>query len=395
MTVKVTKPAINVREELADLRKPTGIAGEAMLRAETPQEQFQLIGAGRRNLITNGDMQVAQRGTSATGLGNTATYATCDRWEQQASAATGRYTSTQTGITDLVGFRSCLKFNCTTADTSTGAGEYLILAHKFEGFNVSHIGMGSSEAKELTLSFYAKGNAPAQHTAQFQTAQSYEVSKSFNVTSEWQRFEITYPANTVANPLDNNNTGQLFLQIWLNSGSTYSGGSALNETWGSPANNTMAVGNSNFYSSTDNEFFITGVQLELGKVATPFEYRSYGEELAACQRYYYQVGKESGAYMSNIGFPRGGGFLDLVYATVGFPTEMRATPTLGYGGNLQGVTYSGGYSAVTTTGPVVGDGRGKKIGGMRVQFPSDWTAGDEVFIKDQDGTGFISYDAEL
>ena len=298
-----------------------------------------------RNLIINGSMQVAQRGTSATGLGNTITYATCDRWEQQGSAATGRYTSTQTGITDLVGFRSCLKFNCTTADTSTGAGEYLVLAQKFEGFNVSHIGMGSSKAKELTLSFYAKGNAPAQYTAQLQTAQSYEISKSFNVTSEWQRFEITYPANTVANPLDNNNTAQLFLQIWLNSGSTYSGGSALNETWGSPANNTMAVGNSNFYSSTDNEFFITGVQLEVGDTATPFEHRSYGDELAKCQRY-YQVFKEEGTATFGVAFA-----YNATAAYDGsqqiFPVKMRATPSRSTSGTWSTTDGTGTILAIT------------------------------------------------
>ena len=398
MTVKVSKPAINVREELADLRKPSGTAGEAMLRAETPQEQFQLIGAGRRNLIINGAMQVAQRGTSVTGLGNTATYATCDRWEQQASAATGRYTSTQTGITDLVGFRSCLKFNCTTADTSTGAGEYLILAHKFEGFNVSHIGMGSSEAKELTLSFYAKGNAPAQYTAQFQTAQSYEVSKSFNVTSEWQRFEITYPANTVANPLDNNNTGQLFLQIWLNSGSTYSGGSALNETWGNPANNTMAVGNSNFYSSTDNEFFITGVQLELGKVATPFEHRSYGEELALCQRYFQKQSASGSSVYERFGM----GFSNTstnFNTIIPIQTPMRATPALGHNGTM--AHYHIYHNAGTTT-PLTGisidanaDGGSKQVG-VNAAVSSGLVAGGAGMLNsNNNATAFISLDAEL
>jgi hypothetical protein len=98
--------------------------------------------------------------------------------------------------------------------------------------------------------------------------------------------------------------------------------------------------------------------------------------------------------MSNVCFSRGG-YLDLVYGTVSFPTELRTTPTVGYGGNLQGQTFSGGYATKTTTGPVTSDNTGKRTGGIRVEFPSDWTAGDEVFIVDNDGTGFISFDAEL
>ena len=223
----------------------------------------------------------------------------------------------------------------------------------------------------------------------------YFCHRTFNIdaANTWEYKSFTYPPNTLSG-ISANGTGTGFrIVCWLAAGSAFYS-SGTEGQWSASSNRYASNQNVNWMDSTSNDFYITGVQLEVGKVATPFEHRSYGEELALCQRYYYQVGKESGSYMSNVGFARGG-YLNLVYATVGFPTEMRTTPTLGYGGTFEGVTYSGGYSAVTTTGPVVGDGRGKKVGGLRVEFPSNWTAGDEVLIKDSDGTGFISYDAEL
>ena len=211
---------------------------------------------GNRNIVINGAMQVAQRGTSSTGLGATTGYYTADRWKHDFSNTSGRLTSSVVGITDLAGFRSALKFACTTADTSIAANELFVLNQPIEGFNIQSVGFGTASAKPLTLSFYAKGNGNAQYTAQLQTGGSNEISASFNVTSSWQRFEINFPAATsVGSVLDNNNTTQLFLQFWLVAGSTYSGGTSLNTTWGSPNNNTMAVGNDNFFSSTSNEFF--------------------------------------------------------------------------------------------------------------------------------------------
>ena len=292
---------------------------------------------GNRNLVINGAMQVAQRGTSSTGLGATTGYYTADRWDHQFNGTSGRLTSSVVGITDLAGLRSALKFACTTADTSIATTEYFVLAHKIEGFNIQSVGFGTASAKPLTLSFYAKGNGNAQYTAQLQTGGSNEVSASFNVTSSWQRFEINFPAATsVGSVLDNNNTAQLNLQFWLSAGATYSGGTSLNTTWGSPNNNTMAVGTDNFFSSTSNEFFITGVQLELGTEATPFEHRSFGDEHLLCQRYF----TKSYAYGTAIGATTSHGSIQTTFEENNqgagyrenygfkFPVQMRATPTI-------------------------------------------------------------------
>ena len=141
MTVNISKPAVNVREKLAELEKPTGIAGEAMLRAETPQEQFNLIGAGRRNLIINGAMNVSQRGTSAVTIPyNDETYVV-DRFVHYESGS-GAFTAQQ--VADApAGFVNSLKITVTTADTSVASGEYYWTQQQIEGYQTIPLAWGT------------------------------------------------------------------------------------------------------------------------------------------------------------------------------------------------------------------------------------------------------------
>ncbi len=114
--IKVSKPAINIREELADLKQDTGLKGQELMRADTAQEARTAIGAGRKNLIINGGMNVAQRATSATTLVHS-TYQTVDRWTQNFTASTAVFTGEQS--TDApADFDSSYKIACTTAEAS-------------------------------------------------------------------------------------------------------------------------------------------------------------------------------------------------------------------------------------------------------------------------------------
>ena len=353
-----------------------------------------------RNLIINGDMNIAQRATSATGLGATTGYYTADRWEHQFNGTSGRLTSSVVGITDLAGLRSALKFACTTADTSIATTEYFVLAHKMEGFNIQSVGFGTADAKPLTLSFYAKGNGNATYTAQLQTGGSNEVSASFNVTSSWQRFEINYPAATnVGSVLNNDNNAQLALQIWLVSGATYSGGSSLNTTWGSPNNNTMAVGTSNFFSSTSNEFFITGVQLETGTVATDFEYRPIGEELHLCRRYFQKIIASSSETSLNFGTGQAFGSTS-AYILNELPVIMRAKPSLSNSiaalGNLGSTAANGGGMAVSATSIITSWSGVDRVTFSVTVASGTYTAGQVAELNAGGINGaFIAYDAEL
>ena len=243
--------------------------------------------SGRRNLITNGAMQVAQRGTSVTGIGASSGYFTVDRFKIDVGGTAGRLTMTQTSDGPS-GFANCIKLDCTTADTSVAAGEFLVLATRFEGQDLQRFMKGTSDAKEYTVSFYVKGNASATYVCELADRDnSRGVSKTFAVTTGWTRVEITFPADTTG-AFDDDNANSLDLQIWLHAGSTYNSGT-LQQTWAAFTSANRAVGGSSFFDSTDRTFFITGVQLEVGSVATEFEHRSFGEELALCQRY-FQLG---------------------------------------------------------------------------------------------------------
>ena len=294
MTVKVNKPAINLREELADLRKPTGIAGEAMLRAETPQEQFNLIGAGRRNLIINGAMQVAQRGTSFTGLANSPAY-TVDRFEFRRINAwsTGRFAVTQEAD-GPAGFASSIKLATTTAETDTSS--IASISTRIEGQDCQSLKYGSSSAENVTLSFWVKSFQTGTYSFALNVKNLnesiYGTLYTINQSNTWEYKTITIPAPALAaTTLINNDEAQGLELLWH---FTYrnSAGLLTNNSWdestGSAQLRWYSVNGQtiNGSTSTSNYLQITGVQLEVGKVATPFEHRSYGEELAACQRYY-------------------------------------------------------------------------------------------------------------
>jgi hypothetical protein len=286
MAVKFTKPEINVREKLAELDKPSGIAGEAMLRAETPQEQFNLIGAGRRNVFINGDFSVAQRGAGpTTGISG---YPTVDRWIIPLSGET-----TQQLANDRVSTPS--KMLKVTADGSNGYG---IIRQMVE--DVSTLSGGYA-----TLSFWAKTSTANAFRVEFQQLFGTGGSSTVNIIDdadywkvpddEWNFYSITvYLPSTLGKTVGTGSPGLSVL---------------FGPTSGQPNSNIV------YYSE---------VQLEAGKVATPFEHRSYGEELALCQRYYYEAGVQP---IDLVGVGHASGYSGVTSGRITFPVTMRATPT--------------------------------------------------------------------
>ena len=279
--------------------------------------------SGRRNLLYNGNFQCWQRSTSETGLGASSGYFTADRWEIGTSGSAGRFTMNRTAG-DPTGFNYGLVINCTTADTSIASGEFLLLQQKLEGQDLQHLKKGSSDAETLTLSFHAKivGSATDFVFELNDADNSRIVSKKFTLTTDWVKYTYTFPADTTG-ALDQDNANSLALKIWLHAGSDYTSGT-LGETWASSTTANRAVGNDSLYSSTSNEFYLAGVQLEVGSVATPFEHRSFGEELALCQRYYNLVAQGNGRFIATCYYYSTGG----TQGWVNFQTLMRSTPTL-------------------------------------------------------------------
>ena len=246
MTVKISKPAINVREELADLKKPTGIAGEAMLRAETPQEQFNLIGAGRRNLLINGDFSVSQRGSynSATAVANNAYY--IDRWSVALSSVTG---SIQHNEVVLPNGTKTMAMKVAGTSTNTSIG-YVGARQVIEDFRVL-------SGQVVTASMWVRTNLSS---LTFRHDSTTNFGDYVTPDGEWHYHTATYKMPTITST--GRNANQTTLAIINYTGSAGGG-------------------------VTSGEYFeVAQVQLELGKVATPFEHRSYGEELALCSRYY-------------------------------------------------------------------------------------------------------------
>lgn len=241
-----------------------------------------------RNVLVNGAMQFAQRGTSVSGIAGTIdSYHTADRWLSQGASA-GTWTEAISADAPTgSGFRNSLRFTCTTAVTSLSAGSYRFLTQRLEGQTLQHIKKGTASAQQLTLSFWVKGSTTGTYIAAlYDSDNTRSVSGSYTISAAntWEQKTITFPADTTG-ALDNDNNGSLFVQFILAAGTDRTSG-VLGTTWGAYTAANYAVGQTNLSAAVNNYWQITGVQLEPGSQASPFEFVRYDDELRRCQRYY-------------------------------------------------------------------------------------------------------------
>ena len=350
---------------------------------------------GRRNILINGDYSIYQRAQQTTGVGASADYPTADRWVINPSTE-GRLTMTA-GTADAPAesnVTTSLKLDCTTADTSLGAAQFCVLDQRVEGQNLQHVKKGTSGAKQLTVSFWIKGNASATYIAELYDADNTrQVSKSFSVTSSWSKVEITFPADTTG-AFGNDANVSLYCQIWLAAGSNFTSGT-LSETWTSVTNANRAVGVSNFYSSTSNELYITAWQLEVGDVATEFEILSYPERLTLCQRYYQKFGP----YGTNT-FPLGP--ISYCYTATNhavghtLTTPLRAVPAVEVTGTLQmmgGRNDGNNYGYDITSIFTIAIGNNSVM--WNVVANTGAAPGSSPVVGGGSSTTFFAYDSEL
>tara|TARA_R100000315_G_scaffold59672_1_gene35633 strand:+ start:379 stop:1440 length:1062 start_codon:yes stop_codon:yes gene_type:complete len=275
-----------------------------------------------RNIIINGAMNVAQRGTSSA-VTTSSGYFTVDRFRTTVTSdSAGRLTQSQATITDLPGFANAIKLDCTTADTSLAAGEILVLATRFEGQDLQQLQKGTSSAKPVTVSFYAKGTAKTYMCELLDNDNSRHNTQQFTVSTSWTRHSITFVGDTTG-ALDDDNALSFILSFWLHAGSTYSGGTYTANTWATNTAANRAAGIDSFFSSTDNELFITGVQMELGEQATPFQHEDISTTIAKCQRYFFREGNVGEALHYVTTGPVGG----QRWYFQALPVQMRADPT--------------------------------------------------------------------
>jgi hypothetical protein len=387
MTVKITKPQINVREELNDLKKPTGIAGEAMLRAETPQEQFNLIGAGRRRLNINGGMDVWQRGTSFTGINSGNTYTT-DRYPFKVTS-TGTWTVSREADAPS-GFEYSLKALCTSGDSSPNQ---LRLYHSMEGQDLSQLAYGTKDAKPISVSFWIKSNVTGMYSSSLETHVSgRQASLNFTIDNAgvWEKKELTFQGDS-GSAITTTNTVGLTLSLWFGATSVLGANGTTGGVWVTDSSYARLTGglNVNLGSTANNYVQITGIQVETGKVATPFEHRSFGEELALCHRYYYRT-----APANTYSWVAWGGYSNTTSNAIvflSFPQRMRAVPTLGHGGNFQ---VADGFSVHSCSNPSLADPTQENA---RIDWNSSGlTVGRVAAVRNNnDATAFLEFKAEL
>ena len=354
-----------------------------------------------RNMIINGAMQVAQRGTSAT-VGPNGTgegYTVVDRFQNSLS---GSVVSTFSQSTDAPsGFANSAKIEITTADTSLGGTEFWNLRYAFEGQDLQPIAKGTSDAKSITVSFWVKSNKTGTYTVELQdTDNSRRNSLAYTIDSSdtWEHKSLTYNPDTAGSGFANDNALSLRINFWFVAGADFKSGTFYNGTWAA-VDNAKRVHSSqvNLGDTVGNEWYITGVQMEVGEQATPFEHRSYGDELNRCQRYLYLLDATSDAGDENSIIFREG--TTAAALTCHLPVNLRATPSI-VGSNLGrvvGYTTSFGVAtaSVSALGVRTNINDGQKID---INITHASLAGTYVFAhydRAASGAGILSFDAEL
>jgi len=313
-----------------------------------------------RNIIINGGMDVAQRGTSSTGVTSNGYYI-CDRWNT-IPINLGTWTLTQsTDVPTDQGFVSSFKLDCTTADASPAADDLFIFRQKFEGQNLQYLKKGTSSAESLTLSFWVKSNKTGTYIAElFDNDNSRQISKTYTISSAdtWEKKTITFAGDTTG-ALDNDNAVSLIAQFWLGAGSTYSSGT-LSTTWTANTNANRAVGQVNLADSTSNEWYVTGIQLEAGSQASDFEFLPNDVNLERCNRYFQKI---TSAYINGTNYSSAE-----ILTPMFLLKEMRATPT-----GLNKSSTSGTAGTLNTNNKMVRyfSVSGHSSGGFSVSFDLD------------------------
>ena len=239
-----------------------------------------------RNLVINGDMQIAQRGTSTASITSVG-YFTADRWYTEVGTLGTWTQSVENDAPTGSGFRKSLKMLCTTADASPAAGDYLTVQTRFEGQNLQHIKKGTAAAEQLTVSFWVKANVTGTYTIFLydnDNTRMINASYTINASATWEYKTITLAPDTTG-VFDNDNAYSLALYFNLSAGSNRTSGTISN-TWAAYSTANEAPGQVNLAAATSNYWQITGVQLEVGPTATPFEFKPFAQDLRQCQRYF-------------------------------------------------------------------------------------------------------------
>jgi phage gp37-like protein len=346
-----------------------------------------------RNVIINGAMQVAQRGTSTTGITGSGYY-TADRWRIDLSSLGTWTQSLEADAPTGSGFTNSLKMLCTTADAAPAAGDFLFFRQNLEGQDLQRIRKGTSSAQQLTLSFWVKSNVTGTYVFNLlDNDNTRQVSAQYTISASgtWEKKTITFPADTTG-AFDNDNANSLRVNWMLGTGSDRTSGT-LRTTWTSTVTADVAVGQTNLAAATNNYWQVTGVQLEVGPVATPFEFEKISTTLDACQRYYQRF--SASGNRTRIGGVGAFASTTVAYTVIPFETRMRTAVTaVEYGGTLGLYDYN--TEITVTTLAIVGNSDGVDTATIQANVTSGGTQYRPVQLEAfADANAYIAFSAEL
>ncbi len=282
-------------------------------------------------LIINGNMDVAQRATSVTGVGDGDTgYHTLDRWRfsEGGDNSTVFTMSQDTDVPTGQGFANSLKMDVTTADASPGSSDAMFLQQRFEGQDLQLLKKGTSSAEKITVSFWVKSSKTGTHILEVQDSDNTRnCSQSYTVSSAdtWEKKVVVFPADTTG-ALDDDNANSFEINWWLLAGTDFTSGT-LATSFASRTNANRAVGQVNIGDNTSNNFYMTGCQMEIGEFSSttipPFQFEDFGDNLARCQRYFVRYANENKALGTFSYYSSG-----RVEAGISFPVTMRTSPSI-------------------------------------------------------------------
>tara|TARA_R100000234_G_scaffold43125_1_gene25572 strand:+ start:629 stop:1741 length:1113 start_codon:yes stop_codon:yes gene_type:complete len=337
-----------------------------------------------RNIVINGAMQVAQRGTSFTGFGASVNWS-LDRFFTYHNSD-GAFTISQESSVVPTGFKNSLKILITTADASITASQRLIVGTRFEGSSVSHLNFGTANAETITLSFYVRSSITGTHGAVLGNGsdnRAYPFTYTISSADTWERKSITIPGDQTGTWVTNNNKGMQI--VWgLGVGTSFSASAG---SWGAGDINSATGATTDVLGTVNSTWYLTGVQLELGTVATPFEHKSYGDELLRCQRYFYAVDNSDPYHMIAHGAAASS---TLFIGIMAAPVTFRGVPDLTASGSYEFAGAIGGDAAtLIITDPTTSNN-------IQVRANGSFTSGQGGYLRNKNDTNAkFELDAEL
>jgi hypothetical protein len=360
----------------------------------TVRPQGMGFNTGRRNLIINGAMQVAQRGTSSTTNG----YGSVDRF--QTLYGGGTITHSQETLTSDSpynnGFRNFLRLTVTSAG-SNSASDYCYISHRIEAQNVANSGWQYTSSNSfVSIQFWVRTSVAGTYYTSLQSNDGTARAFVFPVVlsaNTWTKVTKAIPGDSSTLEFANDTGIGLNIQIRPYVGTNYSDSGVNTNSWYSRSGSTQTPDYTQNWQSTGSATFdLTGVQLELGENASDFEHRSFGEELSLCQRYFYREVDDDGSMFSWVGFADSS---TAAYLQHPHPVEMRAEPSMSTTGTAGDYSLRIGANTVGCSNVPLLSSSTKRVGHVQWRVSSGLTTGQAVVGKHDDTDKYIDWSAEL